>query len=64
MANAHVITASVEFHTRLGEAQSVLDNIVMAHPVGSTIVDPTSLRVRLLLAGHHIDAAIWELARS
>ena len=44
--------------------QSVLDNIVMAHPVGATIVDPTSLRVRLLLAGHHIDAAIWELARS
>jgi len=47
MANAHVTTASVEFHTRVGEAQSVLDNIVMAHPVGSTIVDPTSLRVRL-----------------
>jgi len=62
-ANAHVITASVEFHTRFGEAQSLLDNIVRLSPVGSAVPDPISVRVQLLLVGHHVDTAIWELAR-
>jgi hypothetical protein len=64
MANAHVITAPVEFHTRLGEAQSLLDNIVGLYPAGSVVPDPISVRAQLLLAGHHVDAAIWELARN
>jgi hypothetical protein len=64
MANAHVTTASIEFHTRLGEAQSLLDNVVGLYPVGSVVPDPISVRVQLLLVGHHVDAAIWELARS
>ena len=63
MATSNPTIASVELHTRLGEAQSVLDNIVGQFPVGSTIADPIAVRVQLLLAGHHIDAAIWELAR-
>jgi hypothetical protein len=63
MAKGNPTTASVEFHTRLGEAQSVLDNIVMTYPVGSTIADPISIRIQLLMASHDIDVAIWELER-
>jgi hypothetical protein len=63
MAKGNPTTASVEFHTRLSEAQSVLDNIVMTYPVGATINDPIAVRIQLLMSNHDIDVAIWELER-
>jgi hypothetical protein len=63
MATANPTTASVEFHTRLSEAQSVIDNIVMTYPTGTPINDPISVRIQLLMASHDIEAAIWELER-
>jgi hypothetical protein len=63
MANDRTI-ATGAFHVRLAAAQGLLQQIAMQTPVGAAFADPVDVRVQLLLAGHHIDCAVWELAKS
>jgi hypothetical protein len=62
MANDRAF-ATMAFHTRIAAAQDLLYQIAMQTPVGASFADPVDVRVKLLLAGHHIDCALWELAK-
>jgi len=55
--------ATRAFHTRIAAAQDLLHQIAMRTPIGAAFADPVDVRVQLLLVGHHIDCALWELAK-
>jgi hypothetical protein len=57
------LAQSDQVRDRINDALVLLNSILDANPYGVAIADPLTTRTQLLLAGHHVEAAMWALAK-